>query len=88
MCSLVGEISKLRRENKALRYRLSVAIEPKRSVVHRVSALLEGRGNIIPKIMGRRTFHQCEIQNGARERLSTPPHKVSYQFENFFLIQK
>uniref|UniRef100_A0A0R3RY67 Uncharacterized protein n=1 Tax=Elaeophora elaphi TaxID=1147741 RepID=A0A0R3RY67_9BILA len=41
ICSLVGEISKLRRENKALRYRLSIAVEPKRSVVHRVSAILE-----------------------------------------------
>ncbi|CAG9533403.1 unnamed protein product [Cercopithifilaria johnstoni] len=77
LCSLVGEISKLRRENKALRYRLSMAVEPKRSVVHRVSAILEGRSNIIPKIMGRRTFHQCEIKNGAHERLSTPPHKES-----------
>lgn len=76
MCGLVSEISKLRRENKALRYRLSVAVEPKRSVVHRVSAILEGRSNIIPKIMGRRTLHQCEMRNGARERLSTPPHKV------------
>lgn len=75
LCSLVGEISKLRRENKALRYQLSVIIEPKRSVVHRVSAILEGRSNIIPKIMGRRTFQQCEIQNGAHERLSTPPYK-------------
>uniref|UniRef100_A0A1I8EPB4 Uncharacterized protein n=1 Tax=Wuchereria bancrofti TaxID=6293 RepID=A0A1I8EPB4_WUCBA len=37
LCSLVGEISKLRRENKALRYQLSVIIEPKRSVVHRES---------------------------------------------------
>ncbi|MCP9265548.1 hypothetical protein DINM_020877 [Dirofilaria immitis] len=77
LCSLVGEISKLRRENKALRYRLSVAVEPKRSVVHRVSAILEGRSNIIPKIMGRRNLHQCEMRNGARERLSTPPHKES-----------
>uniref|UniRef100_A0A915PVC8 Uncharacterized protein n=1 Tax=Setaria digitata TaxID=48799 RepID=A0A915PVC8_9BILA len=77
LCSLVGEISKLRRENKALRYRLSIAIEPKRSVVHRVSAILESRSNIIPKIMGRRAFHQGEIRNGARERLSTPPHKES-----------
>ncbi|KAK6111323.1 hypothetical protein QQG55_43210 [Brugia pahangi] len=75
LCSLVGEISKLRRENKALRYQLSVIIEPKRSVVHRVSAILEGRSNIIPKIIGRRTFQQCEIQNGAHERLSTPPCK-------------
>ncbi|VBB28764.1 unnamed protein product [Acanthocheilonema viteae] len=78
LCSLVGEISKLRRENEALRYRLSVAVEPKRSVVHRVSAILEGRSNIIPKIMGRRTSHQREIRSGARERLSTPPHKASY----------
>ncbi|KAL3982943.1 hypothetical protein ACH3XW_49180 [Acanthocheilonema viteae] len=77
LCSLVGEISKLRRENEALRYRLSVAVEPKRSVVHRVSAILEGRSNIIPKIMGRRTSHQREIRSGARERLSTPPHKES-----------
>uniref|UniRef100_A0A1I7VBA7 Nck-associated protein 5 n=1 Tax=Loa loa TaxID=7209 RepID=A0A1I7VBA7_LOALO len=77
LCSLVGEISKLRRENKALRYQLNVAVEPKRSVVHRVSAILEGRSNIIPKIMGRRAFHQCEIRNGARERLSTPPHKAN-----------
>ncbi|VDK86823.1 unnamed protein product [Litomosoides sigmodontis] len=77
LCGLVSEISKLRRENKALRYRLSVAAEPKRSVVHRVSAILEGRSNIIPKIMGRRTLHHCEIRNGARERLSTPPRKES-----------
>ncbi|VDN26008.1 unnamed protein product [Gongylonema pulchrum] len=77
LCSLVGEIGELRRENKALRQRLNTVVEPKRGVVHRVSALLENRSNFIPKLIGRRAFNQSEIRSGARERLSTPPYKES-----------
>ena len=77
LCSLVGEIGELRRENKKLRNRLSVVVEPRRSVVHRMGALLDGRNGILPKIMGRKVGKQPEVRSGARERLSTPPHKVS-----------
>ncbi|VDN02012.1 unnamed protein product [Thelazia callipaeda] len=77
LCSLVGEIGKLRRENKALRHQLNSSIESKRGVVHRVSALLEGKANIIPRFMGQRAIHRYDVQTGARERLSTPPHKES-----------
>ncbi|VDK78001.1 unnamed protein product, partial [Anisakis simplex] len=77
LCSLVGEIGELRRENRKLRNRLSAVIEPRRGVVHRVGALLDAgsRAGIIPRLMGRRC-NQTEIRCGARERLSSPTHKV------------
>uniref|UniRef100_A0A0M3ILW7 Uncharacterized protein n=1 Tax=Ascaris lumbricoides TaxID=6252 RepID=A0A0M3ILW7_ASCLU len=74
LCSLVGEIGELRRENRKLRSRLSAVVEPRRGVVHRVGALLDARSSILPRIMGRRCS-QGEIRSGARERLSSPTHK-------------
>ena len=72
---MVGEIGELRKENQKLRNRLSVVVEPRRGVVHRVGALLDSKNSLFPKIIGKKVS-QPEIRSGARERLSTPPPKV------------
>ncbi|KHN71104.1 hypothetical protein Tcan_02510 [Toxocara canis] len=86
LCSLVGEIGELRRENRKLRNRLSAVVEPRRGVVHRVGALLDARAGILPRIMGRRCS-QGEIRSGARERLSSPTHKVTLRVKPRCIVQ-
>ncbi|VDO38370.1 unnamed protein product [Haemonchus placei] len=74
MCSLVDEIGSLRTENRRLKIRLAPQPSRSKNVVQRVSAIFDSHTSIFPRL--RRAAH-AEIRTGARERLSTPPRKVS-----------
>uniref|UniRef100_A0AC35U5E2 EF-hand domain-containing protein n=1 Tax=Rhabditophanes sp. KR3021 TaxID=114890 RepID=A0AC35U5E2_9BILA len=88
LCSLVGEIGQLRKENRKLRRRIlenstsstetTPPVAARLGVVHRVGAFLDsGRTSIIPKLLPsyRKMLSSNEIRTGARERLSSPPRK-------------
>ncbi|KAH7699124.1 hypothetical protein AAVH_33773, partial [Aphelenchoides avenae] len=91
LCSLVGEIGQLRRENRKLRRRLVQtkphATAPTKAprnaaaaMVNRVGALLDSR--YLPKFIGgssglgtSSSKRYAEVRIGARERLSSPPQR-------------
>uniref|UniRef100_A0AC34F4G3 Uncharacterized protein n=1 Tax=Panagrolaimus sp. ES5 TaxID=591445 RepID=A0AC34F4G3_9BILA len=96
LCSLVSEITDLRKQNRKLRRRLieSASLSPPSrpsrgsGVVHRVSAaFLDSRDRILPRFKNnssalsnstsnsRSKKQSMEIRSGARERMSSPPHK-------------
>uniref|UniRef100_A0A914Y0I4 Uncharacterized protein n=1 Tax=Panagrolaimus superbus TaxID=310955 RepID=A0A914Y0I4_9BILA len=96
LCSLVSEITDLRKQNRKLRRRLieSASLSPPSrpsrgsGVVHRVSAaFLDSRDRILPRFKNnssalsnptsnsRSKKQNMEIRSGARERMSSPPHK-------------
>uniref|UniRef100_A0A7E4VJS6 ASD2 domain-containing protein n=1 Tax=Panagrellus redivivus TaxID=6233 RepID=A0A7E4VJS6_PANRE len=94
LCSLVSEITDLRKQNRKLRRRLiesaslSPPARPNRGsgMVNRMSAvLLDSRDKLLPRFKSQTSNSLCnnarakkhfnEIRTGARERMSSPPHK-------------